>query len=241
MAVTILRIDSKLRMQRKRGRKGLTDRFIDILKLSFLLLIVSIAIYFIGFIIVFKFLVILISVIFFVGKINKHFHKSIEINTMRVAMMLFMMILSSIALVLSAYLVIFIVNFLGINIVVVKWFSIFEKDQSVVSANSIFFFIIIIFLPAFHIYNFIKMISTSLFERWFSKNKVFRDVTRCYDEKIFLAYFTMITVFMGFLPMFAGEILAVIEEKESIGKLSLIFLMMSLLPNSQLLFAQAKR
>ncbi|MBD7944730.1 hypothetical protein H9650_11445 [Psychrobacillus sp. Sa2BUA9] len=156
-------------------------------------------------------------------------------------MIFFMMILSSIAIVLSGFIVILLVNLLGINIVVVKWFSIFEKNQSIVSANSIFILIVMIFLPAYHIYNFIRMISSSLFERWLKRNQIFKDVTRCYDEKIFLAYFTMITVFMGFLPMFAGEILAVKEERESIGELSLIFLMMSLLPNAHLLFAQAKR
>lgn len=219
----------------------MTDRALSMLKYTFLSIALLLSIYFIGLIIVIKFFMLMIAVLFIIRKTNKHYYRTIEVNGMRLCIMFFMMIVSIIALILSTYIVMFFVDFLGINIAVVKWFSLFDKDKNIVSANSIFVFITMVFLPAYYIYNFLQIVNSSLFERWFGKNQIFRDVTRCYDEKIFLAYFTIITVFMGFLPMFVGEMIAVKEAKNTIDSLSLTFLLMSLLPTSHLLIKQAKR
>lgn len=239
--IIVFVVMEKGRGGRGRKRRVQTNRGVIFFGWIFLIVVWLVFSCFIGFFPVIIFLVILMAILTIMKKMDKHYYNSIPSKFMRLVMVFIMMIFSFIALALSAFIIPYLIDKLSINIAIVKWFSIFDGNEKVVSANTIFVFIILIFPPAFYAYNFIILVSTSLFERWFSENKIFTDFLKSYDEKMLLANFTIIAVFMGFLPMLAGAMIADEETKNLIDGPPLLFLMLSLLPTANLLFRQAKK
>lgn len=205
---------------------------------SIILILISKA----GFNINFKHIVTIIFILFILMIL--HPRKFLLIRGTQYLLIYLMMMLSFLSLVITVFMGLALSKIISYDYLFnmfSKYISLFNDDENYIDANSLFFIIILVFLPAYYIYNILLIISTSLIERWFGEKKIVKFAAQSFNKELSLAYFTVIIVFMGFLPSFAEGLIANIETSQVFDVLTLAFILLSLLPTAQLLFSQVKK
>ncbi|QTD41956.1 hypothetical protein [Sporosarcina sp. Te-1] len=181
---------------------------------------------------------ILLAIIF-----SHYFNDKITFRLKQYLLIFFMMLLSFVSILFTVFIEwIFLTIFKLESLIILleKYFSLFYFDKSYVDANTIFFIIIFVFYPAYQIYRFLFIIITSILERNFKENRLYIFLAEGINKELLIVYFTVIVLFMGFLPNLTENLVASEKIVQHLNNLPYSFLVISLLPTAHLLFAKAK-
>ncbi|MGG3888629.1 hypothetical protein [Metabacillus fastidiosus] len=210
---------------------------IKIIKGVIMLLVFTLFTAFFGFMTSIKIALLLIVCLIFIYKYHAYFNLIFR----RYLLIFLMMCLSIFSILLSLVLVSILTKYLNIDKFIINWISLFENKLESINANTIMFLIVMIFFPAYHVYSFLLIKFRNLTGKWLKNNETYNWLVSAYDQKLFLAYFTIIIVFMGILPFFTTNIITNIKITDSFNQIIFSILMFSLLPSSYLLFREAKK
>lgn len=176
----------------------------------------------------------------FIRLVSIELYTKIYFGIFRFYIIIFMVFISGCAFIVATLLVPYLMEIIGIDIGLVNLFSIFEKNEEVLKGNVILLSIALIFPPALYLYQFSKLCALSLVERWFKHKAFFKYFSIAYDERILLVNLTIITTFLGFLPLLIDTSMHSVEIKKTINQSSLTILIGCMLPTFDLLIKSTK-